>query len=209
MSNRAEGVRAAFKYLFPGELIALQSIARLLPPNPLIINIGAGAGTSGLAFFESRPDVSLITIDIQEEDSPLGCLYAEKKVMFDAGYGEYFNTARWVQVHEPSIQVGERWADSYSQPLIDLVFVDGDHSYEGCYGDINAWWRNIKPDGFMAIHDYEKHNIQTGGDGYHEDGPHPMNWPDVDRAVNQLLLGHYPRIVHVDSLIIFQRWESE
>lgn len=36
---------------------------------------------------------------------------------------------------------------------IDLAFVDGDHSYEGCLGDLKAVLPKMKPDGVILAHD--------------------------------------------------------
>lgn len=38
---------------------------------------------------------------------------------------------------------------------LDFVFIDADHSYEGCAADIDAWLPKIKPGGFLSGHDYE------------------------------------------------------
>ncbi len=37
---------------------------------------------------------------------------------------------------------------------IDLIFVDGDHSYEGCKADIETWLPFMKKGGVMAFHDF-------------------------------------------------------
>lgn len=37
---------------------------------------------------------------------------------------------------------------------LDYVFVDADHSYDGCKGDIEAWWPKLRPGAIMAGHDY-------------------------------------------------------
>jgi len=37
---------------------------------------------------------------------------------------------------------------------VDLIFIDGDHSYEGCRADIEAWAPFVKPGGVMAFHDF-------------------------------------------------------
>lgn len=36
---------------------------------------------------------------------------------------------------------------------VDLLFVDGDHSYEGCHADINAWLEKVRPGGLIYMHD--------------------------------------------------------
>ena len=81
----SESVRDAFHYMYPDELPFLKSLAQSLPADPVIINIGAGSGTSGLAFLECRGDSIVHTIDVTDGDSPFGCLYAERGVVAQAG----------------------------------------------------------------------------------------------------------------------------
>lgn len=39
---------------------------------------------------------------------------------------------------------------------IDLLFIDGDHSYEGCKRDIEAWFTHMKPHGVILFHDADE-----------------------------------------------------
>lgn len=111
--------------------------------NPVIVNIGAGAGTSGLAFAEARPDADLYTIDISK-GGPLGGLESERNAFKDA------DRMIPTQLLGDSKEVGEDW----SLP-IDLLFVDGDHSSEGVRGDIESWLPHVKRYGLIVFHDYE------------------------------------------------------
>lgn len=36
------------------------------------------------------------------------------------------------------------------------LFVDGDHSREGCLFDLTAGWQLLVPGGFLAVHDYQE-----------------------------------------------------
>lgn len=36
---------------------------------------------------------------------------------------------------------------------LDFVFIDGDHSYEGCLADMRAYWPKVKPGGLFCGHD--------------------------------------------------------
>ena len=196
----AADVQKAFHYLYPAELPALKMLVLQLPANPLVINIGAGAGTSGLAIMESREDAWLATIDIQDTSSPYGCLEGERDVITRAGYGDMFGF-RWFQVHADSKEVGRNYRHWFAniQKMPNMVFIDGDHSYEGCKGDIEAWLPHIASGGIIAIHDFLKENLQAD-----PDGPHPMPWPGVDSAVNELLIPNFEMILHVASLIAFK-----
>lgn len=45
-------------------------------------------------------------------------------------------------------------AKSWAGPPIDLLYVDGDHRYDGVKADLLAWKVHVKPGGFLAGHDY-------------------------------------------------------
>jgi predicted O-methyltransferase YrrM len=36
---------------------------------------------------------------------------------------------------------------------LDLIFIDGDHTYEGALADITIAWRKLRPGGWMLGHD--------------------------------------------------------
>jgi hypothetical protein len=36
---------------------------------------------------------------------------------------------------------------------INVIFIDGDHSYEGCKADIDTWYPHMAKDGVMLFHD--------------------------------------------------------
>ena len=40
-------------------------------------------------------------------------------------------------------------------PQVDLVFIDGDHSYQGCKKDILAYQSKVKSNGVFSGHDYD------------------------------------------------------
>lgn len=209
----SEELRAAFKYLFPKELPALKWLANQLPSEPIVVNIGAGSGTSGLAFLESRPDLTLITVDVEDQDSPFGSLYSEKQAVRAAGLGHLLNRF-WFQVCKDSKEFAKEYSIRMKWNVerimsfkpVDLVFVDGDHSYEGCKGDIEGWLPCIKSGGFMAVHDYQKERLFHEGDSqeFLDDRPHPKPWPGVNQAVDELLLTHYELYMQVDSLVVFR-----
>jgi hypothetical protein len=49
-----------------------------------------------------------------------------------------------------SVDMAEQVPDHYC----DFIFIDGDHSYEGCKADIEAWRDKVKPGGWLCGHDY-------------------------------------------------------
>jgi len=57
---------------------------------------------------------------------------------------------RFVVHWAPSLVAAEDFPDASA----DVVWVDGDHSYEGVTADILAWWPKIKPGGWMGGDDF-------------------------------------------------------
>lgn len=68
MLTTAKSVRDAFHYLYPDELPFLKKlVASIKNDNPIVVNIGAGSGTSGLAILENgharlaeRPTIGIV-----------------------------------------------------------------------------------------------------------------------------------------------------
>jgi predicted O-methyltransferase YrrM len=217
----AQTVRDAFGYLYQAELDLLRELVLDLPPNPVIVNIGAGAGTSGLLFLETRPDTIVYTIDIQNASSPLGCLTGERRVVDEAGLSHLLGH-RWFQLEGRSQEIGKIWmglASSLDHLEVDLLFIDGDHSFEGCMGDLMAWHSHVNNGGLIAVHDYDKEGAwvrQNPGTEVTDRirGEVIKPFPGVDQAVRAFFGDTTPDFL-ADSLAVFRvsrtlhmgRWE--
>ena len=203
MNQDSVALRAAFGFLTVNELAFLKELAGLCGPRPIFANIGAGPGTSALGLVEAREDCTLFTIDIQDESNPFGSLEGERSAFHNAGLSDLYNRV-WFQVHGDSKEVGQSWLTrEWTSPTpdrrypLDLVFVDGDHSYAGCSGDILAWSPLLKSGGIIAFHDYD---ASRGGE---------LIWSEVDRAVQEGCLAHpnrYVQIGYVDTLVAFYHY---
>lgn len=187
-------------YLSHNEIDFLARLAGSLPDNPTTVNIGAGGGTSALTFLTARHDARVITVELEAGITPIGGLENERLILEAS---EIVYVDRYVPIAGDSKMVGRDWNDP-----IDMVFIDGDHSYAGCAGDIQAWLPHLKAGGVIAIHDYKKVEAWalTHPDIHvtpelitHEIKP----YPGVDKAVDELLLNRYPLIDTVDTLIAF------
>lgn len=122
------------------EVDLLKDLVASLPASPLVINIGSAAGVSTMAMLEERrDDIFIFSVDP------------------DPGAGEPIELAkaglsslnRAFRVLGKSAEFGQHF------PLRpDLVFVDGDHCYQGVVEDIHAWLPKVKPGGLLVFHDY-------------------------------------------------------
>jgi hypothetical protein len=66
-------------------------------------------------------------------------------------------------------------AASFPEGYFDFVFIDADHSYEGCRNDIAAWKGKVKPGGWLCGHDYKTKSDRDIG---------------VIRAVDEFCISH-------------------
>jgi predicted O-methyltransferase YrrM len=120
------------------EVDALQVLARLLPWNPTIINIGAGLGTSACAFLEARPDAFVVSID--KEACP-----EEAEALRACG----LDASRCIRILGRSEDIGAHWPWP-----VDALFIDGGHEQGIPTADYAAWAWHVKPGGWVAFHDY-------------------------------------------------------
>lgn len=194
-------------YLSHAEIELLDTLAKSLPGSPRVVNIGAGAGTSGLTFMQSRSDLFLYTIDVALEVNLYGGLGNEIGILRSADLLDY---TRYQPIHQDSVVEGKRWA----RGPVDLVFVDGAHEYEECRGDLEAWWPHLRLGGVMAIHDYRKREVF--------EAKHPETeitiellanlikpYPGVDRATGELLASGKAALLAVADTLIAVRKVAE
>lgn len=120
------------------ECLGLQELCEQLPENPVIVQIGAERGTSTLAMLEARPDAFIYSIDMGEHPEEFRNL---RKAGLDVN--------RVKRVLGKSQDVGKTW-----DKMCDMLFVDGDHRYDGVKSDILLFRPWVKPGGLIVFHDY-------------------------------------------------------
>lgn len=89
----------------------------------------------------ARGDLTVVSIDVQPCPEEL-------ENIIRAGYG---SSGRYIRILGRSQDVARAWRFGY----VDLLFVDGGHSYADCYGDLALWYPHVRPGGIIAVHDYE------------------------------------------------------
>lgn len=56
-------------------------------------------------------------------------------------------------LHGDSVEMSTKWDRSLP---IDVIFIDGDHTYLGCKRDIDAWYPLMSETGIMLFHDHDE-----------------------------------------------------
>lgn len=47
-------------------------------------------------------------------------------------------------------------AQQFDNGFFDFIYIDANHTFNGCYQDVVDWWPKLKVGGVMCGHDYEK-----------------------------------------------------
>lgn len=147
-----------------------------VPEDGVIVEIGGEFGMSASLFAKgAKADVDIYTVDL----FPGTLLAMHKANLAEAGYGNRTN-----QVTGDSKTIGKNW-----RTPIDLLFVDGDHSYGGALHDLTIWSAYVKPLGVIAVHDcVTPANV----------APHALHF-EVTQAVNEWLLANKDEFIEIEG----------
>lgn len=81
----------------------------------------------------------------------------------------YSNTVKKLSVHGMRSvclrMLSAEAAGLFTDESLDFVYIDGNHSYEGCSEDITLWWPKLKEGGIFSGHDYLDGEIPAGNFG--------------------------------------------
>lgn len=82
----------------------------------------------------------------------------------DASMDQTWHDKNFNSVKKRTAQFGSRavilrgnsveMADEVPDLSLSLLYIDGDHSYEGCFADLRAWTPKVKLRGYVALHDF-------------------------------------------------------
>lgn len=103
-----------------------------------IVETGRFHGGSTFMLAWSNRDIPIHTVDIAPQNDEL-----LKSYFATYGIGANVDLIVGDSQHTKYSQVGE----------VDLLFIDGDHSYEGCTADLENWYPNLAVGGHIVLHD--------------------------------------------------------
>lgn len=151
-----------------------------LPREAACAEIGTWRGEFAATILRSRRPRRLYLVDPWEHRSErtyeramfggrTGDGQSEMDAIYDsvlAGFRGRIDRGQVVVKRQRSLEAAEDFADG----SLDWVYIDGDHTYEGVRNDLEAYFRKVRPGGYLAGDDY-------GQPGWWEDG--------VTRAVDE------------------------
>lgn len=155
----------------PAYVARANAILSRLPPGPLKgAEIGVFTGALSAALLE-RPDLSLIMVDSWAGADKTSYIGDSGDFHASLTQEQQDNNLELTKAHtafagnRASILRKESLEASKDIPdgSLDFVFIDADHSYEGCRADIAAWLPKLKPGGLLSGHDYDNPDFEKFG----------------------------------------------
>lgn len=136
-----------FTHLTYREKIVLLDLSMRLPPQSILVEIGSylGASSCFLGLGASRNRSTLYCVDTWMNDSM-------SEGIKDTWSSFIKNTEDFKNLIRPLKGRSQEISQSFS-PKIDLLFIDGDHSYKSVRQDVESWLPKLKNSGIIIMHD--------------------------------------------------------
>lgn len=104
-----------------------------LEPGEIYLEVGVDRGKSlSIAKMVAKEGVGIFGVDLRDDPNVEGTFFHQ---------GD-------------SVAVAKLWDGEASK--ISVLFIDGDHSYEGCKRDIDAWYPHLKEGATILFHDCDE-----------------------------------------------------
>lgn len=125
----------------------LYDIAKLYPKDYQVqyVEIGAFAGGSACLMLQ-HPNIKVISIDLGTPIEPQ--IVAQNVEKFNTQNHFY----KYIQGNSSLLSTKTQLVQHISE--IDILFIDGDHSYQGVINDFNLYEDLVKDGGFIIFDDY-------------------------------------------------------
>lgn len=135
--------------------VDLPDIINSMGPNLLGVELGVWFGNNMCYLLDNCPNIAVLQgIDpykpYQDWNRYIGedLINQAKNTAFDNLNN--FPKNKWLLTVSESVVV----SNFHDTSSIDFIFIDGDHSYEMCYKDLNLWYDKVKSGGLFSGHDF-------------------------------------------------------
>ena len=144
-------------YLCAGDIAYIAEVCDSLPHCAMCCEIGSYKGLSAIAWAScleatGRSDASILAVDTfpkkGSEEAEQDLFEQFSKNVSAAGYSGMIRGIRL-----DSVSAASACPDGF----LDAVFIDGDHSYDGCLADLWHWYPKLSPTGRFFGHDAVAH----------------------------------------------------
>ena len=171
------------------EASELAIVARRLPPDAVVVEIGSFLGSSAVLLAGARKlagsgvvhcidpfDASGDAHSTPVYEDLTSSLETSIRQRFDSNIEEA-GVANWIVAHEGT---AEEISADWTEP-IDLLFLDGDQSPDGARSSFDAWYPFLKIGGVLAVHNSSNRQYSPLHDGYRRVVVESVTKPGFDK----------------------------
>lgn len=129
------------------------------------VEIGVASGWNMNHFLANIPNLNLTGIDAYLPFTDWNGAYVSEKLLDAQFRAATKNISEFSDRSNIIKMKSDDAASQFADESLDYIFVDGDHSYEGCLKDLQNYYPKLKKGGLFSGHDFTV--------------------PDVNRAINE------------------------
>lgn len=126
------------------EILRLVKVIKDLQPATICEIGAAGGGTTFLLAQAAAPDATVITLDLA---------FTEARQRAVGSFGRESQKIICLQGDSQKLESAQRVAECLAGQLLDVLYLDGDHSYEGIKSDFNLYSPLVRRGGLIVFHD--------------------------------------------------------
>jgi MMP 1-O-methyltransferase len=155
-------------WLSETEALALYDLARSLKKDASVLEIGVWQGKSTYCLARGLSGGTVTVIDPFNADGGADAgseaVYREIKKEKQLDLLETFQRNLELGKVASKVKTLQGYSREFvgSVQAIDLLFIDGDHSIEGCSFDFDAYQDAVLPGGYLLFHDYDPSRSNFG-----------------------------------------------
>lgn len=139
MSCAAHALANSRGFLLEADVDLIQDLCKnLIKEDPIVLDIGAGSGTTALSVLCVKPKAKVISLDISAEALRWTGLAIE-----NAGFSSQWQGIDLAMHIVPDADL-----------VLDALLIDGDHSYKAVKKNVKFYWPLLRLGGFVWLHDY-------------------------------------------------------
>lgn len=200
---RSLSPRAKFGLLAPYDKIVLHHIARSLPDNSIILEVGSFLGGSAAIMSHANPTATVYSIDKFDDAVEVSRKGQDRIDLVAAALGPgvswTIDTVQHSVKDYPNIKFlkGSSPYDFQDWDIeIDLYYEDGNHTLPTVQDNLQFWSGKVKPGGLILCHDYRPHLSSDDA----------RRCPDVENSVHELInSGKVKFVLQVSHFAILQK----
>jgi len=144
------------------------------------VEVGVFRGEHSKAMLDALASVKLVCVDMWEMHAEIKN-YSSQDIIMNKRFSdiEYAKSIREdaelrLKPYDHRVKIIQNSSieasKMFENETFDFVYLDGDHSYEGCISDMIAWYPKVKTDGYLCGHDYkwEKSGVDIAVDEFNK-----------------------------------------